>query len=84
VFGVAAFVLAFTATVFMTVGSGAVQPWNYLPEHRRASQDWAASEGEEMEGETAATSVAADTASISQESPETSSTAKATVMTTAV
>ncbi|XP_069705335.1 uncharacterized transporter slc-17.2-like isoform X2 [Periplaneta americana] len=31
VFGVAAFVLAVTATVFMAVGSGSVQPWNNLP-----------------------------------------------------
>jgi hypothetical protein len=83
VFGVAAFVLALTATVFMAIGSGSVQPWNYLPDHRTAPQE-SASESETVEEETAATSVAVNTASTSQEYPETSSTTKAATMTTAV
>jgi hypothetical protein len=80
VFGVAAFVLAFTATVFMAIGSGSVQPWNYLPDQQAAAQE-TASEDEAEERETAATSVVVDTVSISQPSPETSS---ITTMTTAL
>jgi len=83
VFGVAAFVLAFTGTVFMTIGSGSVQTWNYLPSQQVATQE-AASEEETVEGEADAINAAVDTASTSQTSPETSSTSKATIMTTAV
>jgi len=83
VFGVAAFVLAFTGTVFMTIGSGSVQPWNYLPSQQAAPQE-AASEEETVEGETETINAAVDTASTLQTSPETSSTSKVTVMTTAV
>lgn len=83
VFGVAALVLAFTGTVFMTIGSGSVQPWNYLPNQQVAPQE-AASEEETVEGETETINAAVDTASTSQTSPETSSTSKVTIMTTAV
>ncbi|PNF40105.1 hypothetical protein B7P43_G09986 [Cryptotermes secundus] len=83
VFGVAAFVLAFTATVFMAIGSGSVQPWNYSPNQRAAAQE-PASEDEAEERETAASSVVVDTASVSQQPPETSSTTKAATMTTAL
>lgn len=83
VFGVAAFVLAFTGTVFMTIGSGSVQTWNYLPSQQVAPQE-AASEEETAEGEAETINAAVDTASTSQTSPETSSTSKATIITTAV
>jgi hypothetical protein len=83
VFGVAAFVLAFTATVFMAIGSGSVQPWNYLPDQQAAAQE-PTSEDEAEERETAASSVVVDTASISQPLPETSSITKAATMTTAL
>jgi hypothetical protein len=83
VFGVAAFVLAFTGTVFMTIGSGSVQPWNCLPNQQVAPQE-AVSEEETVEGETETINVAVDTASTSQTSPETPRTSKVTIMTTAV
>jgi hypothetical protein len=83
VFGVAAFVLAFTGAVFMTIGSGSVQPWNYLPNQQETPQE-AASEEETVEGETETINAVVDTASTSQTSPETSSTSKVTTMTTAV
>jgi hypothetical protein len=83
VFGVAAFVLAFTGIVFMTIGSGSVQPWNYLPNQQVAPQE-PASEEETVEGETETINAVVDTVSISQTSPETSSTNKVTIMTTAV
>jgi hypothetical protein len=83
VFGLAAFVLAFTATVFMAIGSGSVQPWNCLPDQQAAAQE-AASEDEAEERETATTSVIVDTVSISQSSQETSNMTKADTMTTAL
>lgn len=82
-FGVAAFVLALTATVFMAIGSGTVQPWNYLADHRTGPQE-SASEDEAVEEEPVATSIEVDTASTSQESPETSSKTKTATMTTEV
>jgi hypothetical protein len=83
VFGVAAFVLAFTATVFMAIGSGSVQPWNYPTEQQATAQEPAA-EDEGEERETATTSIVVDTASISPPSHETSSMAKDSTMTTAL
>jgi hypothetical protein len=83
VFGVAAFVLAFTGIVFMGIGSGAVQPWNNLPSQQVAPVE-TVSEDETVEREIEPINGAVDTASTSQTSPETSSTTKVTTMTTEV
>jgi hypothetical protein len=79
VFGVAAFILAVTAIIFMGIGSGSVQPWNYLTDQETVVQD-VASDDEALAGGTAAV----DTVSASESTPATSGISRPATTTTAV